>query len=76
MDADRNHCRRVTPQLEARGGSAEDLRALSGKYFGVVYLNSVILWISDKQHVLEEIRRVLKPGGSVGFTTAAKDRDS
>ena len=66
--------KKAPPQLEARVGNAEDLSAFSPNSFDVVYLNSVIHWISNKQHVLEEIRRVLKPGGRVGFTTAAKDR--
>jgi arsenite methyltransferase len=61
-------------QLEASVGNAEDLSAFPPNSFDVVYLNSVIHWIQDKPRVLAEIRRVLKPGGRVGFTTAAKDR--
>ena len=61
-------------QLLALVGRAEDLSVFSAGSFDVVYLNSVIHWISDKAKVLAEIRRVLKPGGRVGFTTAAKDK--
>jgi len=66
--------KKAPAQLEARVGNAEDLSAFSPNTFDVVYLNSVIHWISDKQQVLEQIRRVLKPGGRLGFTTAAQDR--
>ena len=66
--------KKAPAQLEVSVGNAEDLSAFSPSSFDVVYLNSVIHWISDKQRVLAEIRRVLKPGGRVGFTTAAKDR--
>jgi len=65
---------KAPPQLKASVGNAEDLSAFPPSSFDVVYLNSVIHWIRDKQHVLAEIRRVLKPGGRIGFTTAAKDR--
>jgi arsenite methyltransferase len=65
---------KAPPQLEVGVGNAEDLSALSENSFDVVYLNSVIHWIADKPRVLNEIRRVLKPGGRVGFTTAAKDQ--
>ncbi len=61
-------------EVEAKVGRAEDLSAFPADSFDVVYLNSVIHWISDKPRVLSEIRRVLKPGGKVGFTTAAKEK--
>jgi arsenite methyltransferase len=60
--------------VEARVGRAEDLGAFGNDTFDVVYLNSVIHWIADKSRVLAEARRVLKPGGRLGFTTAAKER--
>jgi arsenite methyltransferase len=66
--------KKAPPQLEVSVGNAEDLSAFAASSFDVVYLNSVIHWISDKPKVLQEIRRVLKPGGRLGFTTAAKDR--
>lgn len=61
-------------EVEARVGRAEDLSALPANGFDVVYLNSVIHWIADKPKVLAEALRVLKPGGKLGFTTAAKEK--
>jgi arsenite methyltransferase len=61
-------------QFEPNVGNAEDLSAFASQSFDVVYLNSVIHWLPDKRAVLGEIRRVLRPGGLVGFTTAAKER--
>lgn len=61
-------------EVEAKVGRAEDLSAFPTSSFDVVYLNSVIHWIADKPQVLAEVRRVLKPGGRLGFTTAAKEK--
>lgn len=66
--------KKAPAQLSVQVGHAEDLSAFAASSFDIVYLNSVIHWISDKAKVLAEIRRVLKPGGRVGFTTAAKDK--
>lgn len=61
-------------EVDARVGRAEDLSAFPDGVFDVVYLNSVIHWIADKPRVLAEAHRVLKPGGKLGFTTAAKEK--
>ncbi|HYQ15843.1 MAG TPA: methyltransferase domain-containing protein, partial [Polyangiaceae bacterium] len=61
-------------EVEAKVGRAEDLSDFAASSFDVVYLNSVIHWIADKRQVLAEIQRVLKPGGKLGFTTAAKEK--
>jgi arsenite methyltransferase len=61
-------------EVEAKVGRAEDLSAFPASSFDVVYLNSVIHWIADKRRVLSEVLRVLKPGGKLGFTTAAKEK--
>ncbi|RYZ10081.1 MAG: methyltransferase domain-containing protein [Myxococcales bacterium] len=61
-------------EVEAHVGRAEDLSAYPASSFDVVYLNSVIHWIADKPKVLSEAWRVLKPGGKLGFTTAAKEK--
>lgn len=61
-------------EVEAQVGRAEDLSAFPASSFDVVYLNSVIHWIADKPKVLAEALRVLKPGGKLGFTTAAKEK--
>lgn len=60
--------------VEAKVGRAEDLSAFPANSFDVVYLNSVIHWIPDKAKVLAEAHRVLKPGGKLGFTTAAQEK--
>lgn len=62
------------PRVEAKLGRAEDLGSFEPDSFDFVYLNSVIHWIADKPRVLAEARRVLKPGGKLGFTTAAKEK--
>jgi arsenite methyltransferase len=61
-------------EVQAKVGRAEDLSAFPASSFDVVYLNSVIHWIADKAKVISEARRVLKPGGKLGFTTAAKEK--
>ena len=53
--------------FEARVGQAEDLSAFADSSFDVVYLNSVFHWVVDKPRALDEIMRVLKPGGRVGL---------
>lgn len=54
-------------------GQAEDLSSIPERSIDVVYLSSVYHWIVDKIKGLREIHRVLKPGGNVGLTTAARE---
>ena len=42
----------------------------------MVYLNSVFHWVLDKKVALQEIFRVLKPGGKAGIATGAKELNS
>ncbi|MGY8707454.1 methyltransferase domain-containing protein [Bradyrhizobium sp. 18BD] len=58
---------RQTANLTFNVGRAEDLSHFGDAEFDVVYLNSVFHWIADKSRALQEIRRVLKPGGRLGL---------
>lgn len=61
------------PNAVFKKGVSDDLRFLADESVDVVYLNAVFHWIVDKDTTLAEIRRVLKPGGKIGLTTAAKE---
>lgn len=60
---------RASDNLTFSVGRAEDLSEFAPGHFDVVYLNSVFHWIDDKPHVLQEIFRVLRPGGRLGLNT-------
>jgi ubiquinone/menaquinone biosynthesis C-methylase UbiE len=64
--------RKAVPRFTAQVGHAEDLSAFADQSFDVVYLSSVFHWLPDQSRALREIRRVLKPGGRLGFTTGDK----
>lgn len=66
--------KKARSNLSFQVGRAEDLRAFAPASFDIVYLNSVFHWIAEKQLVLAEIHRVLKPGGRVGFSSASLER--
>lgn len=65
--------KRAPAHLEAAVGAAEDLSPFADGSFDVVYLNSVYHWLPEKLKPLREARRVLKPGGRIGISTAASD---
>lgn len=54
-------------------GSAESLDRFADESFDAVCLNEVFHWIADKPRALEEIYRVLRPGGQVGLTSTPKE---
>ncbi|WP_027583359.1 methyltransferase domain-containing protein [Bradyrhizobium sp. Ai1a-2] len=58
---------RQTEALTFETGRAEDLSRFDENTFDAVYLNSVLHWIEDKALALNEIHRVLKPGGRLGL---------
>jgi arsenite methyltransferase len=61
------------PNAQFLVGSGEDLSFVPSNSIDVVYLSAVFHWIPDKARALDEIRRVLKPGGKVGLTTGARE---
>jgi arsenite methyltransferase len=65
--------RKARPNFAATVGRAEDLGQFADQSFDVVYLNSVFHWVSEKAQALREAHRVLKPGGKIGISTAAKE---
>ncbi len=65
--------RRDAGALRLDVGSAEDLGAFAEASFDAVCMSSVFHWIIDKAKALAEIRRVLRPGGRLGFTTSPKE---
>jgi arsenite methyltransferase len=58
---------RQSKTLTFEVGRAEDLSRFDDASFDAVYLNSVLHWIEDKAQALNEIHRVLKPGGRLGL---------
>jgi SAM-dependent methyltransferase len=60
-------------QVEFREGLAEELPVEDG-WADVVISNGVINLCADKRAVFEEIRRVLRPGGSLAFADIANGR--
>ncbi|WP_437736154.1 class I SAM-dependent methyltransferase [Sorangium sp. So ce1335] len=62
------------PGFRASVGRAEDLSQFADGSFDVVFLNSVLHWLPEKLGPLREARRVLKRGGRLGISAAAKER--
>lgn len=58
---------RASKTLSFDVGRAEDLSRFGPEEFDAIYLNSVFHWIADKPRALNEIYRVLKPGGRLGL---------
>lgn len=66
--------RKAVPGFYAQVGQAENLSAFDDARFDAVYYNSVFHWIPEKTRPLREAHRVLKAGGVVGISTAAKEQ--
>ncbi|WP_437769149.1 class I SAM-dependent methyltransferase [Sorangium sp. KYC3313] len=62
------------PNFRASVGQAEDLSQFAAGSFDVVFLNSVLHWLPEKLGPLREARRVLKRGGRLGISSAARER--
>lgn len=65
--------RKARPNLSYFVGNAYALDEFSEENFDAVYLNAVFHWLSEKEEPLQQIRRVLKPGGRLGLTTGSKE---
>jgi arsenite methyltransferase len=61
------------PGLAFEVGQAEDLGAFADESFDAVCMSAVFHWVSDKAKALDEIRRVLRPGGRLGVTTLPRE---
>jgi arsenite methyltransferase len=58
---------RQSATLTFETGRVEDLSRFGDGQFDAVYLNSVFHWIAEKGSALQEVHRVLKPGGRIGL---------
>jgi arsenite methyltransferase len=65
--------RKVRANLDFRVGNAYDLSVFPENHFDTVYLNAVFHWLGEKEQPLQQIHRVLKPGGHLGLNSGSKD---
>jgi SAM-dependent methyltransferase len=71
-----NVCRGEYPGLDVRVGDARDLSAFADGHFKLVFFsfNGIdVLSHTDRERVLREIHRVLKPGGIFLYSTSNKN---
>jgi ubiquinone/menaquinone biosynthesis C-methylase UbiE len=54
-------------------GNAYELEAFPSGTFDVVYLNAVFHWLPEKAGPLEQIHRILTPGGRIGISTGSRE---
>jgi arsenite methyltransferase len=65
---------RQSQTLTFETGRAEDLSRFGDGQFDAVYLNSVFHWIAEKDRALQEISRVLRPGGRLALNVQDPSR--
>jgi arsenite methyltransferase len=63
---------KARPNLQFKVADAYDLSSIRAAAFDVVCLNAVFHWLPEKSGPLGEFARVLKPGGRLGISSAAK----
>ncbi len=61
------------PRITFDVGQAEDLGAFPDESFDFVCMSAVFHWLADKGKALDEVRRVLRPGGKLGVTTLPRE---
>jgi len=61
------------PRIAFDVGQAEDLGAFPDESFDFVCMSAVFHWLPDKAKALDEVRRVLRPGGKLGVTTLPRE---
>jgi ubiquinone/menaquinone biosynthesis C-methylase UbiE len=64
---------KAQPNLRFEVGNAYDLSDFDNASFDVVYLNAVFHWLPEKLPPLQQIARVLKPGGRLGIATGSRE---
>jgi ubiquinone/menaquinone biosynthesis C-methylase UbiE len=64
---------KARPNLHFEVGNAYDLSDFGDESFDVVYLNAVFHWLPEKTRPLQQIARVLVPGGRLGIATGSRD---
>ncbi len=62
------------PNISFEKGNSNELYHFEDNCYDIVYLNIVLHWIHDKKDALNQIYRILKPGGKLGITTGNKDK--
>jgi SAM-dependent methyltransferase len=67
--------RRVAPDIEWREGKATELPLRDGESFDIVTCHQGLQFFPDKPAAVEQMRRALKPGGSIAIATWANDSE-
>jgi 2-polyprenyl-6-hydroxyphenyl methylase/3-demethylubiquinone-9 3-methyltransferase len=69
LDAARAHARRAGLAIDYRRGGAEDLAALVGGGFDLVFAVDVLEHVDDLERAIAAVAAVLAPGGGFGWLT-------
>ena len=56
-----------------RVAGSDDLSGLENDSFNAAYLSAVLHWVPDKEATINQLYRVLSPGGRVGITTNERE---